>query len=316
MPAVSANLSQTPQECVDPVSVKFKNATVAVDVSFMASVVTNTITCPFTVLLNLLVMWTVKRRRRLQSKTNILLACLATPNLLTGLLVQPLFIAWKLLLLSNGVHACQLFNVFSVALLLICIVLSSLHLVLVTCERLIAIKYTMYYERIVTKRNLTLAVAGVWVLGLFCELSRIALKPFLKRSGVITSVVVVLSVLFIISSYAVLFRETLRHQKRIKNQLLSQGDAARELRENKALKTVLVVVGSVILCYLPLSVLGLINYFSGGSRSRRYQLVFFPWIRFLCMLNSLLNPLIYCWRQKEMRKAIFGISNATVETSG
>ena len=54
-------------------------------------IIINRLACPFTVLLNLLVILVVKRRPSLQSNRNILLSCLAITDLLTGLLVQPLF---------------------------------------------------------------------------------------------------------------------------------------------------------------------------------------------------------------------------------
>jgi len=62
---------------------------VPIEVSFIINLIVNGIACPFKVLLNVLVIMAVKRRRRLQSNSNILLACLATTDAFTGLLVQP-----------------------------------------------------------------------------------------------------------------------------------------------------------------------------------------------------------------------------------
>ena len=54
-------------------------------------IIINTITCPFTVILNLLVIKAVKSTPRLRTNSNILLACLAVTDALTGLFGQPLF---------------------------------------------------------------------------------------------------------------------------------------------------------------------------------------------------------------------------------
>ena len=62
---------------------------------FITAIIINSIACPFTVLLNVLVIMAVKRRHRLQTNTNILLACLAVTDALTGLVMQPSFILWK-----------------------------------------------------------------------------------------------------------------------------------------------------------------------------------------------------------------------------
>ena len=95
----------------------------------------------------------------------------------------------------------------------------------------------------------------------------------------------------------------------IKTQQLPQEEVERFTKESKALTTAVSVVGAVVLCFLPLALtvlsyafelnLGLTNSFVA------------PWIRTFGMLNStvnsLLNSLIYCWRQKGMRR--FVLSN-------
>ena len=55
-------------------------------------IIINGITCPFTFILNVLVIAAVKRRPRLQSNANIMLACLAVTDALIGLIAQPLFV--------------------------------------------------------------------------------------------------------------------------------------------------------------------------------------------------------------------------------
>jgi len=69
---------------------------VSLYVSSVITVVFNSITGPLTFLLNVLVIMAVKRTSRLQTKANMLLACLAVTDAFTGLLTQPLFImVWK-----------------------------------------------------------------------------------------------------------------------------------------------------------------------------------------------------------------------------
>ena len=105
----------------------------------VGAIIINSISCPFTVLLNVLVIMAVKKRPSLQSNTNTLLSCLAITDLLTGLMVQPLLVilcSWKrqlccsqrssqLFVTCSGYHFITPFKVY-----------------LVTCESLIAIKYT------------------------------------------------------------------------------------------------------------------------------------------------------------------------------
>ena len=71
---------------------------VPVLVSLISTVIINGISWPLIVPLNVLVIMAVKRRPRLQTNTNISLACLAaTDPVLIRLLIQPSFILWKTL---------------------------------------------------------------------------------------------------------------------------------------------------------------------------------------------------------------------------
>ena len=64
---------------------------------FIIIIIINTITFPCTVLLNLLVIKAVK------TNSNIMLACLAVTDALTGLFGQPLFVLWKIFVLFVSV---------------------------------------------------------------------------------------------------------------------------------------------------------------------------------------------------------------------
>ena len=109
----------------------------------------------------------------------------------------------------------------------------------------------------------------------------------------------------------VLYRETRRHQKKTKTQHLPQEEVERFTKENKALKTTVYVVGAVIFCFLPAGVY-IIIYLVGFIQG--LLVIWDSWIRTFIMLNSLFNPLIYCSRQKEMRKFVFGRSQIVPHT--
>ena len=153
---------------------KFSNSTVEsetqnspLNIHFIITIIINSITCPCTVLLNVLVTMAVKRRPRLQTNANILLACLAVTDALTGLASQPAFALWKTkqLLEFTKYDLIRSFHNASVLILSVC---SCLHLTLVTCERLLTIKFTMLYHEIVTKRKTKVAVIASWIFSISC----------------------------------------------------------------------------------------------------------------------------------------------------
>ena len=284
--------------------------TVQNDISVIIIIIINAITCPFTVVLNVLVIMAVKRRRRLQSRTNILLACLAATDAVTGLVVQPSLIVWKTFnfLNFNGIESSVAsdFHKFCLRSLTVC---SSLHLILITFERLIAIKFTMSYPHIVTKRKIEVAVIVCWAFSFMSQGIRYTSFNSILRfmTHLILSLAMTFCVLFNATTYAILYRESRRHESQIKTQQLPQEEAARFVKENKALKTTVLVVGAVLLCFLPmimtLSLFPLLVRVKLGS----LFVVSKPLGPNCAILNSLLNPLIYCLRQKEMRKFVFQV---------
>ena len=56
-------------------------------------IVVSIITCPFTILFNVLVIIAVKTKPRLKINANIVLGCLAVIDGLMGIIAQPMFIA-------------------------------------------------------------------------------------------------------------------------------------------------------------------------------------------------------------------------------
>ena len=275
-------------------------ANVPLEISYIITIIINSITCPFTVLLNVLVIMAVKRRPRLQTNSNILLACLAATDALTGLIVQPSFTVWKISLILGAGGSEEILS-FHDAFLNAAILSSSFHLMLVTFERLLAIKFTMRYLNIITKKNIKIAVAVFWIIAFTSGTFRL-LKMQLIFLLVEFTLVLVSCIVFIPLAYMILYHETRLHQNMIRTQQLPQEEVERFTKENKALKTTGFVVAAVIFCVLP-GVVYLVLLAVGFSRSS--LLVLEPWLRTCGMVNSLLNPLIYCWRQKEMRKFVF-----------
>ena len=282
---------------------------VVYEVNTIITIIVNGIASPLTVALNVLVIMAVKRRSTLQSYPNILLACLAATDVWTGLTAQTSFIAWKICELVG--MSCDEMEPFYYSIhnsfiraLAVC---SCLHLMLVTCERLIAIKFTMRYPYLVTKRNIKKAVIAFWVFAAFCG------TPGMDAILLVFLAFTFLScILFILCSYLILYLETLRHQKKIKTQQMPQDQVERMTKESKAFNTTVFVVSAVVMCFVPGFVYLVLKTLVFPDNSVSPILGFRPWVRTFTMLNSFFNPLIYCWRQREISKFIFRFRNQAV----
>ena len=113
-----------------------ENISLDLCVVFIIRIVVSSLTCPLTIGFNIQVMVAVKiKPLQLRTKSNIALACLATTDLLVGLLVQPLHIIQASFLLNGqGNVFCKLEKVLTIVTGK-CLKASFTHLILMSAER-------------------------------------------------------------------------------------------------------------------------------------------------------------------------------------
>lgn len=80
---------------------------------------------------------------------------------------QPSFILWKVFQLL-GLCSSKKFAYFYFDFMIVFSTASSVHLRLITFQRLIAIKFTMQYSNKIANNNLKVAVAAIWVNAFIC----------------------------------------------------------------------------------------------------------------------------------------------------
>ena len=104
----------------------------------------------------------VKTKRQLRTRSNVSLACLATTDLVVGLVVQPLGIVYYSFLLKGEADmACsRLARMIIGPITVRCIKASLNHFVVLSAERYFAIKHSFAYENLVTE--VRIIVVLVW----------------------------------------------------------------------------------------------------------------------------------------------------------
>ena len=138
---------------------------------FIIRVAVDAVTCPFVILLNILVMVAVKTKRQLRSKSNVSLARLATTDLVVGLVVQPLQIVYSSLMLKGETAIiCSGLAKTTVAITIRCVIASLNHFVLLSGERYLAIKHSFAYENLVTEVRIIIASGLAWAAAIILPL--------------------------------------------------------------------------------------------------------------------------------------------------
>ena len=258
--------------------------------SRIAVCVINVILCLTTLLGNtafLITIW----KRSLHPVANIFLSSLAASDLAVGLVSNPLFIADKLSDITTINIVVQILCPFLT-------MASFLSITAIGIDRLLALELHLSYEAVVTSSRATFSVIFIWVF-----------------SGVCTSMLLVNSKIFMIAAYTTfisllvgnfvvyvkMYLIVRRHQRQIQQQQQqANNDSVFSVKRFKksAINTFLVFI-LILCCYMPFSVY-MSMLFAGARISQNAH----DTTVMLVYLNSSLNPLLYCWRDREIRTAM------------
>ena len=272
---------------------------------FTVRITVNALTCPLITVLNILVMVSVKTKRQLRTKSNMALACLATTDLVVGLVLQPLHIAMESFLLK-GEHNmfCTITDV-SKTVTLKCFLASFHHLVLMSTERYFAIKHPFAYEIRVTEVRIIMASALAWATAIIIPSESFLIAAKLSKAILAVSEMFLLILLLYFN--VSIYKEVRRSEKQIAGNQVSLEARKKILRNRKAFYTTVIISLVILLCYFPLIIcLGIVSYFKSRI-SPNVGLIVLYLFMLLPVLNSMFNPLIYAARIRNFRVAFIQI---------
>ena len=278
--------------------------TTPVTASLIFLSVINLLVSPCSILLNVLVIVAVKTSPRLKTNHHILLASLAGTDLLTGAISQPLLIAEEIYLLKgsslNSYSFCFLKNV-SVITDMTPVIASLQHLALLSIERYLAITYPFKYLELITELRLTASVVTVWAVA---ALLTVLTSVYTVNNAFILNfrrVITVASISILIFCHFAVYREARSQILKIATQQISTEARAVFLKEKKTLNTTTMVIGVVFLSFVPLIIFRPVLKSLIGPPAWKFVLLYA--LKSLALCNSVCNPLIYCARNREFRKA-------------
>ena len=282
----------------------------------MFFVIINVLTFPLTTVLNALVMVAVKVKARLRAhKSNILLATLACTDFVVGLIVQPVFVAKFIVTLldeTSGV-LCTLQDISRILATSVCVA-SLIHLALISGERFLAMKHPFSYIKHVTAFRLLAASALAWLVSVMLQIllavarQRTGFSAFLPVNGFLIGV----AITFFVFCHATVYRETRRHEQQLAAQQVTQEARKQFERDKRALKLTSIIVGVLMLCYIPLNVTRFVLLQDRSEMSTETVFTSFYLAPSLMLLNSLLNPIIYSVKMRQFRIAFVELTCKTL----
>ena len=253
---------------------------------------------------NFLVLWAITKTPSLHTPSSVHLFCLTLSDFVTAAVVQPLFSAHLIGALTKNIPLYCISGAILYPIGTSFVLLSLFAFTLVSFDRYLALVLHLRYATVVTvgrviKINLLL-FTPVFPLSIYFWFSREnGFKQVLICFGVIVFVVGIGTIPF---SYFRIFTILRRHKKQIQNQnsimTRTRGISPTEITNyRKSVFTILFVLGAVVFCYFPIVIRFVMARFS------KTQLSGFTMILggIMVFLNSSINPLVYCWRMKEIR---------------
>ena len=169
----------------------------------------------------------------------------------------------------------------------------------IAVDRLLAVSLHLRYAELVTTKRVVRALATIWLAS--CVVASVVVA---NLNFFVSIIIFSLGFMLTTVAYYRVYLVTRYHQNQKRIQLQQQnGQAATVLlRERKSSLNVLYIYIAFAVTYLPRFYSVLLIRKSNPSNYSAWVACYMT--MFLVLINSSINPLIYCWRYHEVRKVI------------
>ena len=265
----------------------FVNAAVNVPFSIIAT------------LANALVITSIWRSRSLRTPANMLLIGLAMSDLGVGLSVQPFFIASSISFAKQG--AANFTCITTVALRITGAFLSVVSFKIVTAisvERYLSLLLHLRYEDVVTMKRVRRVLAVLWLWSGISAIVWVVFTPSYMSYCLATGIVLCLFISTM--AYVKIYRIARSHQRQIHSHQVA-ADPNNLRRRTKSAYSMFLVYCVLLCCYLPYSICLAVGNITGY---KTWNWIAINFTLTIVNINSSINPLIYCYRMREIRRAM------------
>ena len=263
----------------------------------------------FATLGNVLILVALRNVSSIHPPTKLLFRCLAITDLCVGLLCQPLYVyVWYITIsLDIGNRIVELAYVF-VFIICVLVAVSILTSAAISVDRLLALLLGLRYRHVVTLYRVRVVLACVWFIAVSnTSLLCVALILFHTTWWTFRALVI-FSIIVSTFSYTKIFF-TLRHQQaQVQDHVQpEQSSRVRSVlniaRYKKTVYSVAWIQFAMLACYCPNIVMVFLLQLGNIDDSIEIRIAD-EFSLCLVFLNSSLNPVLYCWRIKDVRREV------------
>ena len=263
---------------------------------------------------NVLILVGLRNVSSIHPPTKFLFRCLAITDLCVGLLGQPLYVyvVYITIYLDIGNRIVELVYVY-LFIIYVLVAVSVLTSAAISVDRLLALLLGLRYRHVVTLCRVRVVIACVWFIAVSnASLFRVAwilshYKLILASLWTFRAFII-FSIIVSTFSYTKIFF-TLRHQQaHVQNHVQpEQSSRVRSVlniaRYKKTVYSVAWMQFAMLACYCPFIVMAFLSRFGNIDYSTETRITR-EVSNCLLFLNSSLNPVLYCWRIKDVRQEV------------
>ena len=278
--------------------------------TYMVNIIFNAFLCYTAIMLNSITIHAIRKTSSLPKPLKTLLMSLAVSDFSVGLLVHPLYITLLAMnleqypenntTLSNTYFAfINISNFLSWA--------SFFGVLALTVDRFLAIHLHLRYQEFVTHKRVVAVVISIMLLSSF-----LSSVPWWTPGSFrqIYTAFDVFSFAILTLVFCKIDLTVRRHRNQIQSLQVQQDEGQNhEMMANYA-RLVKLALGTFyvylvfLLCYLPLTCVRIVLIISRFNTTT-WHILHYSWT--MVFLNSSLNPLIYCWKMRHIRRAVINI---------
>ena len=256
---------------------------------------------------NTLILAALYKETSLHPPSKLLYRNLAITDLFVGIIVEPAAVIYWSSVVKERRVICYYANWIAVLSSHTLCAVSLLTLTAISVDRLLALLLGLRYRQVVTLRRTFITVIASWVFSIVSACTNFWNPLIFSWYKYIGTALCLVTAIFAYTKIFVTIRHNQTHvhvdhvQSHVFLRQPSQAIPLNIARYRKAVYSALWVQGTLVVCYLPFVIIGALAPQRGISLS-----VYLAWqfTGTLVLLNSSLNPLLYCWKMREVRKAV------------
>ncbi|XP_078361113.1 adenosine receptor A3-like [Oculina patagonica] len=251
---------------------------------------------------NALILIALLKVTSIYPSTKLLFRCLAVTDLCVGLISQPLLAVFLMRIQTDTDVTGAVLIVSTVVLCGVSILVSTA----ISVDRLLALYLGLRYRHVLTLRRVRAVIICFWLLSFALGGWLRFGKDTVLMTVLVFIVLITLCLLISLCSNIKIYLRLHHHQNQSQPhvhqaQPANEGEIPLNIaRYKRTVSSIAWVQLALLACYLPFSVYGMLLLFGGITLPEAGILFVFS----LLYLNSSLNPLLYCWKIREVRQAV------------